>query len=155
MAGTNKASPKTTEPPVTELQFKGKKKVYYDRLIALREGLLGEMQALSGYSLTANKQAGEELADVGSDNFIRDMELGLMSEEGRTVQMIDEAIRRLANGTYGTCQDCGEKIQEGRLEALPYAVLCVNCKAAHENDSSAPAEQVDEEDETEETETVE
>ncbi len=112
--------------------YRGKKKVYYDRLIELRESLLNELQELSGYSLTANKQAGEELADVGSDNFLREMELGLVTEEGRRIRLIDDAINRLKNNLYGTCMDCGKDIDEGRLEAIPYARLCIKCKSSRE-----------------------
>lgn len=113
-------------------EFTGEAAVHYDRLIDLREHLLEELKVLSGYSLTSNKQAGEELADIGSENFLREMELGLVTEEGRRIRQIDEAIGRLKNGTYGLCQECNKKINEGRLEALPYARMCVTCKTARE-----------------------
>lgn len=112
--------------------FRGKKKAYYDRLMELREQLLDELTVLSGYSLTSTKQAGEELADVGSDNFQREMELGLVTEEGRKIRLIDDAVARLRNNTYGMCADCAEKIEEGRLEAMPYARLCIRCKSKRE-----------------------
>jgi len=41
---------------------------------------------------------------------------------------IDAALERIENGSYGTCANCGEKIPEERLEALPYATLCIGCK---------------------------
>lgn len=113
-------------------KFRGKKRLYYERLMELRAQMMEELETLSGYSLTQTKQAGEELADIGSENFIREMELGLMTEEGRRVQLIEEALRRLNDGTYGVCTDCKQKIQEGRLEAMPYARLCVQCKAKRE-----------------------
>ena len=45
---------------------------------------------------------------------------------------IDEALERLDTGEYGTCADCGEEIPMARLNALPFAVRCVDCQAAHE-----------------------
>lgn len=113
--------------------FRGKKKVYYERLVQLRDELIDEVAELSGYSLTAEKQAGEESADVGSDNFLREMEIGLMSAEGAKVKAIQDAIKRLEEGGYGTCQECGEKIAEGRLEAIPYARHCIECKSKLES----------------------
>lgn len=42
---------------------------------------------------------------------------------------IDHALEKFDNGTYGTCDRCGKPIEQGRLEALPYANLCLECKA--------------------------
>ena len=70
---------------------------------------------------------------------MRETKLGLMSEEGRTIQSIQEAIERLKSGGYGVCMDCNNKIQEGRLEAIPYAKLCVKCKSERENYESVSA----------------
>ncbi len=90
---------------------------------------------------------GEELADIGSDNFNREMGLALMTEEGHRIQAIQEAIGRLKDGTYGVCMDCEKKIQPGRLDALPHAKLCVNCKSEREknqhNDRNAHAKIMD------------
>jgi len=72
------------------------------------------------------------MADVCSDNSRHEMELRLMSEEGDILELIEKAIQRLVDGTYGVCQDCGERISEKRLEARPYAVYCIKCKSARE-----------------------
>ncbi len=116
----------------TVSEFTGQDKIYFDRLMELRDTLLEEYRELSDNSLTFNKQAGEELADIGSDQFLREMELGLVTEEGRKIRLIDEALSRLKAGSYGECQDCEDQISEGRLEAIPYARLCVKCKSARE-----------------------
>ena len=113
--------------------YRGKKKEQYDRLLELREQLVEELRTLSDHSLTYNKQAGEELADIGSDQFLREMELGLVTEEGRKVRLIDEAIERIKGGSYGLCSECGKEISEARLEALPYAKLCIKCKSRRES----------------------
>ena len=129
----------TTKNNKAEPNFRGKKRIYYQSLIELRDHYVDQIRALSAHSLSSSKQAGEELADIGSDNFIREMELGLMTEEGRTIQAIQEAIERLKSGSYGICMDCNEKIQEGRLEAIPYAKLCVKCKAQREKERAGIA----------------
>ncbi len=58
---------------------------------------------------------------------VRDAELAEAMDE---LQGIDEALQRIAQGTYGICERCGESIAEVRLEALPAAVLCINCAEA-------------------------
>jgi DnaK suppressor protein len=52
--------------------------------------------------------------------------------KSETLGKIDEAIRRLEDGVYGTCADCGEEIAEARLKALPFATLCVRCQEEQE-----------------------
>jgi DnaK suppressor protein len=101
-------------------------------LVQLHDKLLREVQYLSEHSLKSTKQAGEELADIGSDNFQRDMELNLMGVEGKKLQLIQQAIDRIKTNSYGVCSDCSEIIQEGRLEAIPYARLCISCKSQRE-----------------------
>ena len=119
-----------------EPNFRGKKRIYYQSLVELRDHYVDQIRTLSAHSLSSSKQAGEELADIGSDNFIREMELGLMTEEGRTIQAIQEAIERLKVGTFGICLECNNKIQEARIEAIPYAKLCVKCKSEREKEGA-------------------
>ena len=105
---------------------------YRNALLDLRDRLANQIRTLSATSLTSDKQAGEELADVGSDNFIRETELALMTEEEHRLALIEAAIERLDDGSYGVCRDCGGSIPDGRLVAKPYAVLCVDCKTERE-----------------------
>ncbi len=125
----------TSRMAEAEPKFSGKQQEYYTRLLDIRDNLVDQVRTLSAHSLSSNKQAGEELADIGSDNFIREMEIGLMSEEGRQIQEIQAAIQRLKNGTYGICSECDKKIKAGRLEALPHAQLCIDCKAMKEKEA--------------------
>ena len=118
--------------------FRGEKRKRYEALIQLRDELLEQMRTLSSTSLSYHREAGEDLADVGSENFTRDTGLALMSEEGNKVGLIQEAIERLIDGTYGKCIDCQAKIPAGRLDALPYARLCVECKSRREANEGLP-----------------
>jgi DnaK suppressor protein len=98
-----------------------------------------QIRSLSSASLTSSRQAGEELADVGSDDFIRETELHLMTEEGRRLTLINMALENLEGGGFGACVDCGRAISLGRLRAKPYARLCIDCKVVREqNDGAAP-----------------
>lgn len=130
-ATTSKAKSQKEKRTVPK-KSKSQIKVYRNRLQELGSQLMDEVKVLSDNSLTSNKQAGEELADIGSDNFLRDMELSLMGEESKRIRLIQDALERLDNGTYGVCLDCDAPIPEGRLEALPYAKLCVTCKSRRE-----------------------
>ena len=74
---------------------------------------------LSGYSY--------HMADVGTDNFGREMELNIASSENERIRMIEEALERIEEGTYGNCVSCDGKINVERLKAIPYARLCIEC----------------------------
>jgi DnaK suppressor protein len=56
----------------------------------------------------------------------------LGSQAEKQIEEIEQAIKRLDEGSYGACLDCGKAIAPGRLRALPYASLCIHCQAKHE-----------------------
>jgi DnaK suppressor protein len=62
-----------------------------------------------------------------------DIEFALIQMKAETLNKIDAALRRLEEGTYGDCFECGEEIAEARLRALPFAVRCKDCEEAREN----------------------
>ena len=121
------------------LKFKGKDNVYYERLMQAREAVMGQMQSHAESALNCadaeKRGVTTHMADVCSDNSRHEMELRLMSEEGNVLELIENALQRLVDGTYGICQDCGERISEARLEARPYAVYCIKCKSAREKNN--------------------
>ena len=61
-----------------------------------------------------------------------DIELALIQMKSETLNKIDAALRRLSEGSYGDCFECGDEITEARLRALPFAVRCKECEEARE-----------------------
>lgn len=61
-----------------------------------------------------------------------EIEFALIQMKAETLNKIDEALRRLEEGTYGYCFECGEEVHEKRLRALPFAVRCKDCEEARE-----------------------
>ena len=74
----------------------------------------------------------DHMADQGSATFEREMDLVFLDGEREELQHVLDALARIDAGTYGTCQRCGGDIPAGRLEAVPTASLCVQCKEAEE-----------------------
>jgi RNA polymerase-binding protein DksA len=74
----------------------------------------------------------KDLADVASDDIDRKMIEALGSQELKRLGTIDSALTRIKQGKYGLCMKCGKKIPHERLEALPYALMCIECKTAEE-----------------------
>jgi DnaK suppressor protein len=65
------------------------------------------------------------MADVGTDNYEQEFALGLMDSERKLLTEIDDALRRIEEGTYGICEGTGKPIAKARLEAQPWARFCV------------------------------
>lgn len=82
---------------------------------------------LSGYSL--------HMADVASDNFERDMSLGLVANEQELLYKIDAALNRLKEKSFGTCEQCSKDIGMRRLGAVPYAKMCITCQEEEDKHS--------------------
>jgi len=74
----------------------------------------------------------QHLADHASEMLDREVDESLEENAEQIVFEIDRALRKIDEGTYGQCSRCGQKIPEERLEAVPYATLCVSCKQLEE-----------------------
>lgn len=70
--------------------------------------------------------------DMATSTFDRELDATLEGNEERLLQAIDSALQRIENGTYGTCQSCGQPIGAERLEALPWTTQCIDCKRREE-----------------------
>ncbi|SER48479.1 DnaK suppressor protein [Propionibacterium cyclohexanicum] len=72
--------------------------------------------------------AGKDPADVGSSNFERDQELSINANARELLDQNESALRRLDDGKFGLCENCGNPIGKARLQAFPKATMCVKCK---------------------------
>jgi DnaK suppressor protein len=73
-----------------------------------------------------------DAAETSEADIQDDIEFALLQLKAETLQRIDEALARHAEGTYGNCFECGEEISERRLRALPFAVRCRECEEERE-----------------------
>jgi len=73
-----------------------------------------------------------DMAELGSGNFDQEFTLSLLGNEQDALDQIDGALKRIEDGSFGQCEECGRKIPESRLEAIPYAALCVHCATQQE-----------------------
>jgi DnaK suppressor protein len=114
-------------------------KVYKERLVMLRARLRGDVNAMADAALRNSGMGGGEtssmpihMAELGSDNFEQEFTLSLMATEEDTLNRIDEALQRIEQGTYGTCEECGGSIPKLRLNAIPFTPVCIKCAEALE-----------------------
>lgn len=104
-------------------------KVFKEQLLMLRARLRGDVTAMADSAL---KESGEarmsiHMADAGTDNFDQEFTLSLLASEGDTLGLIESALQRAEDGTFGLCVTCEHSIPKARLNALPYTPHCVKC----------------------------
>ena len=114
-------------------------------LIARKKELLDEMGVImdTNFSSTIKESTGDishysyHMADQATDNMERELAFMFASKSGRLVYHLDEALRRMQTNEYGICVACGKKINPARLEAVPHARMCIDCKSAEEDQKTA------------------
>jgi len=103
-------------------------------LTVLKERLTRErgqlVEELSGYSLEAqqNPGYGNHMADDATEVFEQAKSLALRQRLERSLDQIDNALKKFDGGAYGTCEACGHPIDPARLKAKPAAQLCMSCR---------------------------
>lgn len=100
-------------------------------LLRLRARLLEQDEALSeSLGISLEEEAGDEssdqrLADVGAVTLNRELDLSMRENVEHLLEQVDRALEKIEEGTYGLCDRCGQPIEEGRLQAMPEATLCL------------------------------
>jgi DnaK suppressor protein len=114
-----------------------------DKLLQLRDAMVDSMAGVAKDNLRSRAEGSEasafgmHQADAGSDAYDRDFALSLLSQEQDALYEIDQALKRIELGTYGTCEMSGKSISHARLEAIPFARFTVECQSQLEKQNKA------------------
>jgi len=135
----NAKSARSSSPKAKKMA-KSELKIYKMLLVKERERVGGEMSHIAANTLKKSQRdsSGDlsgysfHMADTASDDYERDFSLGRATTEQKILYTIDEALKRIQDGTYGRCLQCGKSIPKTRLKALPQADLCIVCKKSKE-----------------------
>ena len=96
-------------------------------LLKEREQILGEVKQIHESSKEMGQDGIQDIADEAANIYNKQILLSLSENERTRLQEVDEALDRIANGTYGICEECGEPIGLKRLDVRPVAKYCVPC----------------------------
>ena len=112
---------------------KKKDKKMKEKLIEQKNTILGSLAAQNEdyKKIVEGGESGDEV-DVASDVVDGRLLESLGAQDSNRLQMINNALDRIKQGTYGRCLVCKEEIPEERLEAIPYAFMCINCQSRNE-----------------------
>jgi len=127
--------------PVPKVKLSKEMMKVKESLLKEKEALLEEFLKLKGESLgTSIKDASGDLsgysfhmADMASDLYDRELSLEITETERERLYALDDAIKRIDEGTYGKCDMCGSEIPKLRLKAMPQAQYCIKCQQKREN----------------------
>ena len=124
----NAAGLTPTELNQTRQELYEHRDLYRKELEELEAGTFNQSQS----DLSGEVSFDEESADAGTFTFERERDLSLSNNIRDLLDKVESALKRMDAGTYGECERCGKPIDKARLKALPYAVLCIDCKKAEE-----------------------
>lgn len=106
------------------------------KLLELKSEVLESLIAENNDFRAAVEDIGvKDLADIASNDIDARTLEAVGTKDKIRLQQIEAALVRLENGKFGFCVSCGKKIDEARLEAIPYAVMCIDCKSSSERRS--------------------
>ncbi|MBP6342388.1 MAG: TraR/DksA C4-type zinc finger protein [Candidatus Omnitrophica bacterium] len=129
---------KKTDKPETK-----KYDQYKKALLEIKDQVVGDLKVMKDESTNPNGNgAGDvsghalHMADVATDMYDREFNLGLASNDRETLSRVNDALQRISEGAYGNCIQCNKPIAAARLKAIPYVETCVKCQEELESKSS-------------------
>jgi DnaK suppressor protein len=101
---------------------------YKKKLLARREELLRTIARTAEEGRAADDDPTVDLADKAANSYTKEFLFGMTNTDRTMLNMIDAALKRIDDEEYGVCANCQEEMQQKRLEAVPWALHCVNCQ---------------------------
>ena len=105
---------------------------FKERLMAQKAGLQEQLQTLRGGNIGRVEASADHFGahedSTAQTTTARELELALDARESEELSQVEEALRRIENGSYGECIDCGVDIPSARLDAAPEASRCIACQ---------------------------
>lgn len=120
------------ETPWTNEELAGVKDELEADVAKLTSELAGMEHEMADLISDSGDGAGDDHADAGAKSFEREHEFSLADNSRQMLEQSEHALDRIADGTYGICEDCGTPIGKLRLQAFPRATLCMQCKQKQE-----------------------
>jgi RNA polymerase-binding transcription factor DksA len=109
------------------------------RLAEIRSGFDGLNAESESESLGELTSSDQHQADVGTETFDRERDLSILEQVEAELADVEHALRRIDDGSYGTCEACGRTIADARLEAVPAARFCIDDQAVAEREARSPS----------------
>jgi DnaK suppressor protein len=113
-------------------------KDFEDMMLAKRQELIQEYTKKLNVGREKAEDGTEDYVDYAVHSYTKEFLLSLNDIDRKILRLIDEALARIAKGTYGFCQECLKPVSEKRLEAVPWARHCLECQELEEETLTTP-----------------
>ena len=132
-AAAKKPAARKAAKPRAQSKASFKKEMTATLLEAKARILSGVTQKVRSESTVLKPEMGD-IYDIASSERERDLALTLGDRDRKKLGEIERALERIEDGTYGECEECGEPVEQGRLKALPFTRVCVECQSRLERE---------------------
>lgn len=105
---------------------------YHKRLVEEKQDLLTLVTRVEQDGRLADEEGTQDLADKAAIAYTKELLFHQSSSERAVLHLIEEALDRIQSGRYGECLECGEGMDDKRLDAVPWARNCIPCQNAQE-----------------------
>ncbi|MGH9359342.1 MAG: TraR/DksA family transcriptional regulator [Candidatus Acidiferrales bacterium] len=112
---------------------KKKIELYRKRLLEKQSELLQKVSQSDQEGREADEEATQDLADKAANAYTKEFLFHQSNDNRQILVLVDEALERIKDGTYGVCVECHEGVQAKRLEAVPWARHCIECQAKQDH----------------------
>lgn len=110
-----------------------KTKAFRERLQQKKQEILEAYNKNKSYGKEADGEATQDIADKAANSYTKEFLFSLSNAEREQLQLIDDALVRLEARRFGVCASCEEEMNAKRLEAVPWARLCISCQEKQES----------------------
>ncbi|MDR2885115.1 MAG: TraR/DksA family transcriptional regulator [Deferribacteraceae bacterium] len=102
------------------------------KLLEMRSDLINKLNERYNDALSFGNDGGQDSADEAYNIYNKNIMLGKVETDALKLQLVEQALGRITSGTYGVCIECEDDIEERRLEFVPFARFCIDCKSEME-----------------------
>jgi len=110
-----------------------KLKAFRERLLLKKQEILEAYRKNKSYGMEADGEATQDIADKAANSYTKEFLFSLSNAERELVNQVDEAIGRIDDRRFGVCASCEDEMNLKRLEAVPWARLCISCQEKQES----------------------
>ncbi len=114
---------------------KKEKEKYKKILLEKKEEIKNKLSEFYSESKELETGIAQDVADKAESSYTKEFLLSLSNKDRNQLLMVDEALKRIEKNTFGLCQRCNKKINEKRLNVIPWTPYCINCQEKEEEES--------------------
>ncbi|HXK09021.1 MAG TPA: TraR/DksA family transcriptional regulator [Vicinamibacteria bacterium] len=110
-----------------------KTKAFRERLLQRKREILEAYNKNKSYGMEADGEATQDIADKAANSYTKEFLFSLSNAERDLLHLVDDALARIEGHRYGVCASCSDEMNLKRLEAVPWARLCLSCQEKQES----------------------